>query len=97
MAWNDVPESTVVKCFIKAGILNAEGETNAAQAPDSNDVDPFADLDDEVNFVDDLVKEASGVDAASIRDTIAGHFDPPVCQELPDKKLFPPSCPGSAG
>ena len=84
MAWNDVPESTVVKCFIKAGILNAEGETNAAQAPDSNDVDPFADLDDELNFVDDLVKEASGVDAASIRDTVAGHFDPPVCQELPD-------------
>ena len=84
MAWNDVPESTVVKCFIKAGILNAEGETNAAQAPDSNDVDPFADLDDELNFVDDLVKDASGVDAASIRDTVAGHFDPPVCQELPD-------------
>ena len=24
------------------------------------------------------------MDAASIRDTVAGHFDPPVCQELPD-------------
>ena len=30
MAWNDVSESTIVKCFIKAGMLNSEGETNEA-------------------------------------------------------------------
>lgn len=35
MAWNDVPKSTVVKCFIKAGVLHCEGETNAAEAADS--------------------------------------------------------------
>jgi hypothetical protein len=29
MAWNDVSESTVIKCFIKAGILSSEGEVNA--------------------------------------------------------------------
>lgn len=69
---------------MKAGILNTEGETNAAQAPGSNDVNPFGDCDDEFNFVDDLVKETSGVDIAPIRDTVAGHFDPPVCQELQD-------------
>ena len=28
MAWNDVSESTVVKCFIKAGILDSQGNTN---------------------------------------------------------------------
>ena len=43
MAWNDVSESTVVKCFIKAGILTSEGELNALEMANS-DVDPFAEL-----------------------------------------------------
>ena len=78
MSWNDVSESAIVKCFIKAGILNREGETNAAQVTESTDVDPFADLDEEFNIVNDLVKETSSTNAAPIRDKVVVNFDPPV-------------------
>lgn len=81
MAWNDVPKSTVVKCFVKAGILNSERETNAAEVAD-NDVDPFAKL--EINIVIDLAKETSRTDLVSIKETLAGCFDPPICHELPE-------------
>lgn len=80
MSWNDVSESAIVKCFIKAGILNPEGETNAAQVTESTDVDPFADLDEEFNIVNDLVKETSSTNAAPIRDKVVGNFDPPVAR-----------------
>ena len=83
MAWNDVPKSTVVKCFIKAEVLNCEGETNAAEAADS-DFDPFAELDSDINIVEDLAKETSGTNVVSIKETVNGCFDPPICQELPD-------------
>ena len=83
MAWNDVPKSTVVKCFIKAGVLNCEGETNAAEAADS-DFDSFAELDSDINIVEDLAKETSGTNVVSIKETVNGFFDPPICQELPD-------------
>ena len=75
MAWNDVSKSTVVKCYIKAGVSNCKGETNAAEAADS-DFDPFAELD--------LAKETSGTNVVSIKETVNGCFDPPICQELPD-------------
>lgn len=77
-------DGRLVKCFIKAGILNPEGETNAALVTESTDVDPFADLDEEFNIVNDLFKETSSANAAPIRDKVVGNFDPPVCQELPD-------------
>lgn len=40
----------------KAGVLNCERETNAAEAADS-DFDPFAELDSDINIVQDLAKE----------------------------------------
>ena len=83
MTWNDVPKSTVVKCFIKAGVLNCKGETNAAEAAES-DFDPFAKLDSDINIVKDLAKETSGTNVVSIKETVNGCFDPPICQELPD-------------
>ena len=83
MAWNDVPKSTVVKCFIKAGVLNCEGETNTAEAGDS-DFNPFAELDSDINIVKDLAKETRRTNVVSIKETVNGCFDPPICQELPD-------------
>ena len=83
MAWNDVSESTVVKCFIKVGMLDAEGNTNAVECSNS-DVDPFAELQDEFAAVESLAKETSGACAVSMKETVNGSFDPPVCFELPD-------------
>ena len=81
MTWNDVPKSTVVKCFIKAGILNSEQKTNAAEVSD-NDLDPFFEL--ESNILEDLAKETSGTDVVSMKETLAGCFDPPIRHELPE-------------
>ena len=83
MAWNDVSESTVVKCFIKAGILDSEGNTNAVKSSNT-EVDPFAELEDEFAAVENLAKETSGALAVSMRETVDGCFDPPVCLELLD-------------
>ena len=78
MAWNDVPKSTVVKCFIKAGVLNCEGETNAAEAADSN-FNPFAELDSDKHC---KRPETSGTNVVLIKETVNGCFDPLICQEL---------------
>ena len=77
MAWNDVSESTVVKCFIKAGMLDAEGNTNAVECSNS-DVDPFAELQGEFAAVESLAKETSRASAVSMKETVDGSFDPPV-------------------
>ena len=55
IVWNDVPKSTVVKCFIKTGVLNYEGETNAAETAHS-DFDPFAEVNSDINIFEDLAK-----------------------------------------
>ena len=83
MAWTDVSGSTVVKCFIKAGMLDAEGKTNAVECSNS-EVDPFAELHDEIAAVESLARETSGASAVSMKETVDGSFDPPVCFELPD-------------
>lgn len=74
---------TSVKCFIKAGMLDAEGNTDAVECSNS-DVDPFAELQDEFAAVESLAKETSGASAVSMKETVNGSFDPPVCFELPD-------------
>ena len=56
MAWNDVSESTVVKCFIKAGILTSEGELNALEVANS-DFEPFAELQSEISNIEDMATE----------------------------------------
>ena len=77
MAWNELPQSTVVKCFIKAGILNSEGTCNAkaVEAAD-DDVDPFAELDGDLTTVEQLAKETNGTDMSSIKVTTEGCYDP---------------------
>ena len=62
--------------------LNSEGDAaNAVEAANS-DFDHFAELDSEVNNVEDMARETSGTDAVSIRETSSGFFDPPICHEL---------------
>lgn len=77
MEWNEVPQSTFVKCFIKAGILNSEGtcNANAVEAAD-DDVDPFAELDGDFTTVEQVAKETSGTDMVSIKVTKEGCYDP---------------------
>ena len=84
MAWNEVSQSTIMKCFIKTGISNAEGETNAVEVAAGGDVDPFVELDSDISAVEGVAKETSGTDALSIKETVAGSFDPPTCYELTD-------------
>lgn len=75
MEWNEVPQSTFVKCFIKAGILNSEGtcNANAVEAAD-DDVDPFAELDGDFTTVEQVAKETSGTDMVSIKVTKEGCY-----------------------
>ena len=61
--------------------MNSERKTNAAEVSD-NDLDPFTEL--EINIVEDLAKETSGTDMVSIKETLAGCFDPPICHQLPE-------------
>ena len=76
-------QKAVVKCFIKAGMLDAEGNTNAVECSNT-EVDPFAELQDEFVAVEGLAKETSGASAGSMKETVEGSFDPTVCLELPD-------------
>ena len=71
MAWNDVSEPAVVKCFIKAGILTSEGELNALEVANS-DVDPFAELQSEISNVEDMAHQASGVNTIGIKKAVSG-------------------------
>ena len=72
MAWNDVSESTVVKCFIKASILTSEGELNALEVANS-DVDPFAELQSEISNIEDMAHQASGVNTIGIKEAAMTH------------------------
>ncbi|PFX32556.1 Tigger transposable element-derived protein 4 [Stylophora pistillata] len=86
-----IGESANPKCFrgiqnrslLPLGMLDAEGNTNAVECSNS-DVDPFSELQDEFAAVESLAKETSGASAVSIKETVNGSFDPPVCFELPD-------------
>ena len=83
MSWNDVSEETVIKCFIKSGILNSEQESNALVVADNN-IDPFAGFQSEISNVEDIAQQAERVDTIGIKETVSSSFDPPSCQELPD-------------
>lgn len=64
-------------------MLDAEGNTNAVECSNS-DVDPLAELQDEFAAVESLARETSGASAVSMKETVNGNFDPPVCFKLPD-------------
>ena len=75
IVWNEVSKTTVVKCFIKAGILDSEGDTNAVDSS-GNDVDPFP--------VQDLANKTNENNTVSLRQGVDGCLDAPFCQELSD-------------
>ena len=74
MAWDEISGTTIVKCFAKAGILDSEGKTNAVISTNS-DVDPFADLENELASVQDLPNETDSNDSVSVRQVVDGYFD----------------------
>ena len=80
-AWEDVEPSTIIKCFVTAGVLDKEGNVVEAVEP-PNDEDPFADLEDEVSQVEMLLNESCGDTAVSAHEAIANESLLPVCQEL---------------
>ena len=94
MAWDNVSETTVVKCFIKAGILDSKGNTNTVEFSNSNsDVDPFAELESELVAVEDLANETSDDNTVSLRQVVDGCFNAPVCEKAPRhwENFFPAS------
>ena len=80
-AWEAVEPSTIIKCFVNAGVLDKEGNVVEAAEP-PNDEDPFADLEDEVSQVEMLLNESCGNTAVSAHKAIANESLLPVCQEL---------------
>lgn len=78
MVWNDVLKLIVVKCFIKVGVLNCEGEINVVEVVDS-DFDFFVEFDSDINIVEDLVKEISGINVVLFKEMVNGFFDLLIC------------------
>lgn len=78
MVWNDVLKLIVVKCFIKVGVLNCEGEINVVEVVDS-DFDFFVEFDSDINIVEDLVKEISGINVVLFKEMVNGCFDLLIC------------------
>ena len=89
MVWDEISETTTIKCFAKAGILDSEGKMNAVTSTYS-DVDPFADLENKLASVQDLANEMDSNDSVSVRQVVDAYFEAPVCQELLDnwEELF---------
>ena len=63
--------------------MDSKGKTNAVTSKNSN-VDPFADLANELASVQDLANETNSDEAVSLRQVVDGYFDVSVCQELSD-------------
>lgn len=79
--WEAVEPSTIIKCFVNAGVLDKERNVVEAVEP-PNDEDPFADLEDEVSQVEMLLNKSCGDTAVSAHEAIANKSLLPVCQEL---------------
>ena len=80
-AWQAVQSSTIVKCFAKAGVLDATGDVVEGQAS-PHDQDPFGDLDEDVSSTDSLLQESCGPETISVQDFIACESSLPPYREL---------------
>lgn len=59
-AWEGVSVSTIEKCFAMAGFLAAD-RSIVSFSKEQNEIDPFADLDNELTQVNALLKESSDI------------------------------------
>ena len=84
-AWENVSESTINKCFVKAGFLSADGSLVSFPA-EHREFDPFEDLESgELVQVNSLLCDASsgsGSDIPSAVDALKATSILPTCKEL---------------
>ena len=84
-AWENVSESTIKKCFVKAGFLSADGSLVSFPA-EHREFDPFEDLESgELVQVNSLLCDASsgsGSDIPSAVDALEATSILPTCKEL---------------
>ena len=65
-AWEDMPESTIKKCFIKAGFLS-EDKTPVSFSDEHQEFDPFQELaDSDLVQVNSLIRDASSGSATDV-------------------------------
>ena len=81
LAWKEVNESTIIKCFKTAGILN---DTFDIQERKCTFEDPFEDIDETISLTP-LISGAMGtIGACSTSEYINGDNELPVCADLDD-------------
>ena len=84
-AWENVSESTIKKCFIKAGFLS-EDESLASFPEEHQEFDPFQELVDSKRVqVNSLLHDASsrsGSDVPSVAEALKADSTLPTCTEL---------------
>ena len=84
-AWEDVSESTIKKCFIKAGFLS-EDETPVSFSDEHQEFDPFQELaDSDLVQVNSLLRDASSgsaTDVPSAGEALKADSTLPTCAEM---------------
>ena len=81
LGWKEVKESTIIKCFKTAGILN---DTFDIQERICTSEDPFEDIDETISLTP-LISAAMGtIGACSMSEYISGDNELPVCADLDD-------------
>ena len=79
MAWSQVEEETVRKCFRKAGILNSD-----MAVIERDEDDPFAEADRYMALQSLIDKTMSGTEACPLEEYIYGDDDLAVCTDIDD-------------
>lgn len=82
LAWKEVKESTIIKCFKTAGILN---DTFDIQDRICTSEDPFEDIDETISLTPLLSAAMGTIGACSMSEYINGDNELPVCADLDDE------------
>ena len=77
LTWSEVTPDTIVKCFRKAGVLDAELDVVCR-----NDEDPFLEIDERMEL--DKLIEKNGDGRCMLDEFLTGDSDLPVCMETDD-------------
>ena len=77
LAWSEVTPDTIVKCFRKAGVLDAELDVVCR-----NDEDTFLEIDEHMEL--DKLIEKTGDGGCMLDEFLTGDSDLPVCMETDD-------------
>lgn len=66
MIFQKTSRTTIVKCLVKASILDSEGKTNSVTSTYSHVVDSFADFENDLVSVQDLAHKTNNGDTISL-------------------------------